>query len=178
MICGLELPDEYTYASTGEAVKLPSLIQPVPAAEEDAEAAAGMPSSKAEKASNVITRQGIIRNFTLDPSRSCRHLYPSPTPSGSARYRAVTSVWPLAIWVMRATAGQRGAVFTIKVKLPKHNPDDPEPGRMRDPGNGACASIDYSTAGIAAAGALGTESTAQIWSANARRSRHQSRRRQ
>jgi hypothetical protein len=138
MICGLELPDEYTYASTGEAVKLPSLIQPVPAAEEDAEAAAGMPSSKAEKASNVINRQGIIRNFTLDPSRSCRHLYPSPAPSGSARYRAVTSVWPLAIWAMRATAGRRGAIFTVKVKLRKHKPDDSEPGRMRDPARCVC----------------------------------------
>jgi hypothetical protein len=78
-------------------VRLPSLIQPVPAAEEDAEAAAGMLSSKAEKASNMINRQGIIRNFTLDPSRSRRYLYPSPAPSGSARYRAVTAVWPFAI---------------------------------------------------------------------------------
>jgi hypothetical protein len=62
----VELPDGYTYTSTGEVAgdRLPSLIQPLLVAAEDAVAVAGRPTSRAKKASNMITRRGAIRAFT------------------------------------------------------------------------------------------------------------------
>jgi hypothetical protein len=49
------------------ADKLPSLIQPLLAAASAAEALAGMPISKAKKASSTVARRRVIRNFTLFP---------------------------------------------------------------------------------------------------------------
>jgi hypothetical protein len=48
--------------STGDGVsaRLPRLTDPVLTAAEDAEALAGRPTSKAEKASNTANRQGLI----------------------------------------------------------------------------------------------------------------------
>jgi hypothetical protein len=48
--------------STGDGLsdRLPRLTHPVLAAAEDAEALAGMPTSKAEKASSTAGRQGLI----------------------------------------------------------------------------------------------------------------------
>jgi hypothetical protein len=53
-----------------------SLIQPVPAAAEDAAdaAAAGMPSSKADAAESMVIRLVILRNFTLIPPQAVESL--------------------------------------------------------------------------------------------------------
>src|SRR5271168_4292404 len=54
----------------GDSDRLPRLTNPVFAAAGAAEALAGMPTSRAEKASNTTGRQGMTRCFTLDPSHS------------------------------------------------------------------------------------------------------------
>ena len=83
------MPDEYRYMSTGDgdSDRLPRLTNPVFAAAGAAEALAGMPTSRAEKASNTAGRQGMTRYFTLDPSHSAEISFRLPTPGGAARQK-------------------------------------------------------------------------------------------
>src|SRR5580700_8062584 len=62
----------------GDSDRLPRLTNPVFAAAGAAEALAGMPTSRAEKASNTAGRQAMTRNFMLDPSHNAENFFPPP----------------------------------------------------------------------------------------------------